>query len=216
MNVDVVGYIGAVERKVTSSERDGQPMRVIIATRRYETPIEDLWDALTNAERIPRWFLPVSGDLRLGGQYQFEGNAGGRITRCEPPRVVAVTWEFGGSVSWVTVTLAEDPKGGTRLELEHVTPAGDHWKQFGAGAVGVGWDLALVGLALHLANGGAAVDRKEAAVWSASAEGKDFMRRSSDDWCRASIAGGADRAAALAAAKRTIAAYTGESDVGGE
>jgi hypothetical protein len=130
--------------------------------------------------------------------------------------VVAVTWEFGGSVSWVTVTLAEDPKGGTCLELEHVTPANDHWKQFGAGAVGVGWDLALVGLALHFANGGAPVDRGEAAAWSASAEGKDFMRRSSDDWCRASIAGGADRAAALAAAKRTIAAYTGEGDVGGE
>jgi uncharacterized protein YndB with AHSA1/START domain len=130
-----------MEDKMATNERDGQPMRVIIATRRYETSIEDLWDALTNPERLARWFLPVSGDFR--------------IIRCEPPRVIAVTWEFGGSVSWVTVTLEEDPKGGTRLELEHVTPAGDHWKQFGAGAVGVGWDLALLGLSRHIANGDA-------------------------------------------------------------
>lgn len=150
------------------SARDDQPMRVIIATRRYETSIEDLWDALTNVERITRWFLPVSGDLRLGGRYQFEGNAGGHITRCEPPRVLAVTWELGDSASGVTVTLAEDPKGGTRLELEHVTPAGDHWKQFGAGAAGVGWDLALLGLARHIANGGGAVDHRTATKARAS------------------------------------------------
>ena len=35
-------------------------------------PVEnrDLWEALTSAERIPRWFAPVSGDLRLGGRFQ--------------------------------------------------------------------------------------------------------------------------------------------------
>ena len=53
-----------------------------LRTRRSTT----LWDACTNAERIPRWFLPVSGDLRLGGRYQLEGNAGGTIERCDPPR----------------------------------------------------------------------------------------------------------------------------------
>ena len=44
-----------------------------------------MWDACTDPERIGRWFLPVSGDLRLGGRYQLEGNAGGEILRCEPP-----------------------------------------------------------------------------------------------------------------------------------
>src|SRR5882724_8555264 len=29
------------------------------------------WDAMTNAERIPRWFLPISADLRLSGRYQL-------------------------------------------------------------------------------------------------------------------------------------------------
>ena len=44
-----------------------------------------MWDAVTSAERIPRWFLPISGDLRLGGRYQLEGNAGGEVLECAPP-----------------------------------------------------------------------------------------------------------------------------------
>jgi uncharacterized protein YndB with AHSA1/START domain len=209
MKMDVARQIGAVVREVGRREHEGRPARVVVATRTYDTTIEDVWDALTNAERIPRWFLPITGDLHLGGRYQFQGNAGGEITRCEPPRLLAVTWGMGGSVSWLTISLAGDPSGGTRLELEHVAHVGDDlWDQFGPGAVGVGWDLGLMGLARHLATG-ATVDRNEAAAWSASDEGKDFIRRSSEDWCRASIAAGTDDTAASAAAARTTAFYSG-------
>ncbi len=211
MKIDVARQIGAVVREVGNREHEGRPARVIVATRTYETDVEDVWDALTSAERIPRWFLPVTGDLRLGGRYQFQGNAGGTITRCEPPRLLAVTWEMGGSPSWLTIALAEDPAGGTRLELEHVAHVGDDlWDRFGPGAVGVGWDGALMGLAQHLASG-ATVDRDKAAAWSASNEGKDFFRQSSEAWCKASIAAGTDSAAAKAAAARTTAFYCGEA-----
>jgi uncharacterized protein YndB with AHSA1/START domain len=210
MKIDVVRQIGAVVREVASREHEGRPARVVVATRTYDTDVEDVWDALTNAERIPRWFLPVTGDLRLGGRYQFQGNAGGTITRCEPPRLLAVTWEMGGSDSWLTISLLNDPNGGTRLELEHVAHVDDDfWNQFGPGAVGVGWDLALFGLGQHLATGGS-VDRNEAAAWSVSDEGREFVRRSSEEWCRASIAAGTGDAAARAAAARTTAFYGGE------
>ncbi|HEX7241774.1 MAG TPA: SRPBCC domain-containing protein, partial [Longimicrobiaceae bacterium] len=109
LGIDIARQVGAVTRVVENRERDGRPARVIIATRTYDTTVDDLWDALTTPERIPRWFLPVSGDLRLGGRYQFEGNAGGEITGCVPPRHLAVTWEYGGDVSWVEVRLGEDP-----------------------------------------------------------------------------------------------------------
>lgn len=209
VKIDIVRYLGAVTREVSSREYEGHPVRAVVAKRIYDTSIEDLWDAITSTERIPRWFLPVSGELRLGGRYQFQGNAGGQITRCQPPRHLAVTWEFGGSMSWVTVNLLEDRGGGTCLELEHVVPIGEFWDQFGPGAMGVGWDLTFMGLALHLSSG-ATVDREETATWSASDEGKEFARGSSDDWCRASIAGGTEEAAARAAAERTTAAYAGE------
>jgi uncharacterized protein YndB with AHSA1/START domain len=180
---------------------------VVVASRTYPAPIDDVWDAITNPDRIPRWFLPVSGDLRLGGRYQLEGNAGGEITRCDPPRHLALTWEFGDEHTWVDVRLDEDPAGGTRLRLEH----GGHvdagrWDEYGPGAVGVGWDLTLAGLDLYLSTGAAVED---APAWMESADGKAFVRGSSDEWGRASVAAGTPEEAALAAAARTSSVYTG-------
>jgi len=215
MPIDIVRHVGAVMREVESREHEGRMARVVLARRTYDTSIEDVWDALTSAEHIPRWFLPITGELRPGGRYQLKGNAGGEITACEPPRHLAVTWEFAGTVSWVTVRLAPDPKGGTHVKLEHVAHVGDDlWDQFGPGAVGVGWDLAILGLGLHLATGVPA-DPEQAAAWSASEEGKTFIRRSSEDWCRASIAAGTGEAAAKAAATRTAAFYTGADAASG-
>ena len=46
-------------------------------TRTYDTTAEDLWEALTDPVRLPRWFLPVSGDLRLGaGEALIAGEGG--------------------------------------------------------------------------------------------------------------------------------------------
>ena len=209
MEFDIPQQIGAVTRKLETRLHEGRPARVVVAARTYDTTVDDLWDAVTNKERIPRWFLPISGDLRLGGRYQLHGNAGGTITRCEPPRVVGMTWEFGGEVTWLEVTLAPTPDGGARLQLEHVAHVPDaRWDEFGPGAVGVGWDSALLGLATYLASG-TAVDPREAMAWLGSENGREFVRHSSDDWCRASIDAGTDAAAARAAAARTTAAYTG-------
>jgi uncharacterized protein YndB with AHSA1/START domain len=210
MDIDITRHIGAVERELVVREHEGRPAQVIVATRVFDTEIEDVWDAITNRERIPRWFLPVSGDLRLGGRYQLEGNAGGEITRCEPPRQLALTWVFGDQVSWVTVQLSEGPGASTTLQLEHIahTPE-EMWEQFGPGAAGVGWDGAITGLAEHLATG-RDNDPKAFEAWSASEQGREFYRLSSEAWCRASIAAGTDEAAARAAAERTTAFYTGE------
>jgi uncharacterized protein YndB with AHSA1/START domain len=212
MELDLSRHVGAVVREVASREHEGKPARVVIATRSYATDIDDAWDALTNVERIPRWFLPVEGDLRLGGHYQLKGNAGGTITRCEPPRALALTWEFGGATSWVNVHLREEGPESTRLELEHIAhedpQALQFWDQFGPGAVGVGWDLSLVGLAEHL-EAGRTMDHEEGEAWLRSENGKAFVAASSGGWAAASIAWGTDAEAAQAAAERTTAFYTG-------
>src|SRR6478609_8066841 len=110
--VDVARVLGTTTR--TLSRRDSDGAYVLVATRSYPTSAEDLWDALTTAERIPRWFLPITGDLRLGGRYQLQGNAGGQVERCEPPRDLGLTWEMQGQVSWVNVALtAESPESTT-------------------------------------------------------------------------------------------------------
>jgi uncharacterized protein YndB with AHSA1/START domain len=204
---DVAQVVGAVDRRVYSVQRDGATAKVVEAIRSYQADMEDVWDACTRAERLPRWFLPISGDLRLGGRFQFEGNAGGVIERCESPSMLAVTWEYGGEASWLEVRLSRSELG-TVLQLTHtalVDP--ERWKQFGPGAVGVGWDMALWGLGRHLESG-EAVDPAEAQAWMASPEGIGFVTAASQQWGTASVAAGEAPADAEAAAARTTAFYT--------
>ena len=207
MIIDPVATAGLVTREIRNGTRDGAPTKIAIARRTYPTVQPDLWDALTNVERIPRWFLPISGDLELGGRYQLEGNAGGVIESCEEPESFAVTWEYGGMVSWLSVTLT--PAGdGTTLELAHeahVDP--ELWGQFGPGAVCVGWDLGLIGLGLHIETG-APVDPEEGLAFPTSAAGVEFVRQAAAGWSDAAISAGDEPGPAREAAERTVAFYT--------
>ncbi len=209
MDFDVEGNLKAVERSVSALERDGQPARAVTLSRSYPTTVEDLWDAVTSGERIARWFLPVSGKLELGGRYQLAGNAGGLITACERASHLALTWEFGEDVSWVEVGFLEDGPGRARLTLTHTAQLSEHWDEYGPGAAGVGWELGLLGLALHLAQPAAA--KPDEAAFAASPEGKAFITGSSEAWGQAAVAVGTDPDAARAAAKWTTAFYTDES-----
>jgi uncharacterized protein YndB with AHSA1/START domain len=198
---------GLVAREVLSGFRDGAPTKIAIARRTYPTDQTDLWDALTNPERIPRWFLPVSGDLQVGGRYQLEGNAGGLVEGCKEPESFAVTWEFGEMVSWLQISLVP-ADGGTTLELAHQAPVDpDRWRQFGPGAVGVGWDLGLLGLRLHLESG-APVDPGAALAFPLSPEGIEFVRQSASRWADAAVQDGDESGPAHEAAARTAAFYT--------
>ncbi len=207
---DVAHQVNIVQRRVSVRLVESQWARTQTMSRVYAAAVEEVWNACTNPERISRWFLPVSGDLRLGGRYQLEGNAGGTIESCDPPVAFSATWEHGGDLSWIEVRLLPEPAGGTRFELEHVAHVTDaRWAEFGPGATGVGWDLGLHSLARHLDAGeeGAPTDDE---AWLASDEGKEFMALSSRRWCLASIAAGTNPAEAEAAAARTTAAYTGD------
>jgi len=207
--IDVKHQINEGRREVGTRVLEAGEARVVTISQTYEGSLDDVWDACTNPERIPRWFLPVSGELRLGGRYQLVGNAGGTIERCDPPNSFAATWEIGGETSWIEVRLSEQPEGRIRFELEHVAHVADErWAQFGPGAVGVGWDLALVGLARHM-SGGAPMDPQQGAAWVGSDEGREFISLSSGQWCQASITAGTPATEAQAAAERTTAFYTG-------
>ncbi|MEO8659516.1 MAG: SRPBCC family protein [Bryobacteraceae bacterium] len=210
-DIDFLRYIGAVTREIQAREHEGSPARVLIATCAYDTEVTDLWDAITNPERIPRWFLPVTGDLRLGGRYQLQGNASGQVTACDPPQAFDVTWEFGGQVSWLNVRLTGLSDGGAQLRLEHIAHVPDEfWNLYGPGAVGVGWDLSLLALGRHLATG-TAIDPKQGPEWPTTEDGKAFVSRSSAAWAAASIAAGTAEPAAHEAAARSTAFYTGQS-----
>ena len=204
---DPAKMAGLVAREVRSGTRGGAPTKIVIARRTYPTDQADLWDALTDATRIPRWFLPIEGDLQPGGRYQFEGNAGGMIERCDEPESFAVTWEYGPMMSWLEVRLTT-VDGGTTLELAHEAPVDpEMWSQFGPGAVGVGWDLGLMGLGLHLESG-TPVDREAGARFPVTPEGGAFVRSAAAGWADAAVGDGDAPDAAREAAEHTVAFYT--------
>lgn len=214
--VDIAAQLGAVDRRLATRDIDGVESYVQSLEQTYPSPIDDVWDAVTSPDRIARWFVPVSGDLRLGGHYQLEGNAGGEILACAPPSdgraSFRVSWAFGGGAdSFLTVRLASDGDR-TRLELEHVAgvetlPPG-MWEQFGPSGTGMGWDSILLGLSLTLT---APDERPEDPMaWQVSDEGKAFLRGSADAWSAAHVADGADPDAARSAAEATYAMYIGE------
>lgn len=178
----------------------------------YDAPIEDVWDALTTPERIGRGFLPISGEYRIGGHFQLEGNAGGEILSCERPNRFKVTWAMGvpaspADVAEVEIRLTPVADGATTLELEHTAIVPDEmWDQYGPGAVGVGWEGALLGLALRLS--GRSVG--DPTAWQLSADGPEFATRGSVAWGAANEAAGASPKAAATAVANTTAFYAPE------
>ena len=208
--IDIVREIEAVQREVGSGRIAAGEGRSIRLRRTYDAPIDDVWDALTTPERISRWFLPISGDYRVGGRYQLEGNAGGEILTCDRPNKFRVTWVYGdvtdpASVSELEVRLAPASEGSTTLELEHTAVVPDEvWAEYGPGAVGIGWDQGLLGLSLYLRTGKTVEDP---VAWQLSDEGREYATRCSAAWGAANQAAGADPAAAAKAVANATAFY---------
>jgi uncharacterized protein YndB with AHSA1/START domain len=206
---DLIDELQAVRRGVGTGRLPAGAAQVVSLCRTYPAEVDDVWDALTDPERIARWFLPVSGDLRLGGTYQLEGNAGGEIRVCEPPRRLQVTWIFGEPAgpedsSIVEVRLAPTDDGDTLLELEHVAVfPPDMWDQFGPGAVGVGWDLGLIGLVAHLTG----VEVGDPSTLDRDPAWRACMTASSEAWGTAHTASGVDADTAARAVAATTAFY---------
>lgn len=198
----------AVVRQVRTGSRDGVPTRTTVASRIFSVEQNDLWEALTNLERLPRWFGSVRGDLRPGGHYEIEGNASGRIECCEVPDCFFLTWEFGDQVSWVAVHLVARSDG-TELSISHESAVEDpeFWAEYGPGAGGVGWDLGLLSLDRYLASD-PEFDPTAAEEFATSSDGRTFITASAWGWAEAGIADGDDAAGAREAAERTIAFYT--------
>ncbi|HEX6679451.1 MAG TPA: SRPBCC domain-containing protein [Gaiellaceae bacterium] len=57
---------------------------------RLDTGIVDLWEALTDPDRLAHWYGEVEGELSQGGEFRVRialaGERTGRVEACEPPR----------------------------------------------------------------------------------------------------------------------------------
>lgn len=159
------------------SHEDGK----LVIRRHYKAEREDVWDAITDPERLVRWFLPISGDLRVGGRYRLEGNAGGEIVRCDRPSEIGLTWEIGEMSTDVLVRL--DPDGdATILTLTHSPMPGEF-----VPGTGAGWELGLVALEKYLAGelpDGRAVDWIAASAQEDLAAAHELAEQIAAEWVK--------------------------------
>jgi uncharacterized protein YndB with AHSA1/START domain len=207
---DVLDELTAVRRVMGKGSVPAGEAYTVELRRRYDAEVEDVWDAITSAERLRRWLRPVTGDLRLGGKYDLEGMGHGEILRCEPPRLLKVSWLFGPDAdAWegtseVEVRLAAGPTGDTEFELIHAAVVDPHYfPTYGPGAGGVGWDLGLLALARLLAG----AELENPAEFDKSSEGREFSRRSAEAWGQAHLAAGGDPEHVAAAVEATKTFY---------
>lgn len=123
----------------------------------YPTDPADLWQAVTDRERLARWIAVVEGDLRLGGLLTAHFTSGwegsGRVDVCEAPERLLVTMEPGTPDETVIEAVLTPEGEGTRLVVEERGMPLD-----GLPVHGAGWQT-------HLEDLGSALDGRTPAPW---------------------------------------------------
>ena len=169
--IDVIAELAALHRYVARRPGASGEEVCVEVRRTYPTTADDLWDAITTPPRLARWFLPVTGELSVGGTFQLEGNAGGEVLGCEPPTLLRLSWGSDVSIVEVRLGAGTEPET-TELVLRHSVPIELAGSGAGALWVGPGWDAALLALGGHIRGDGAA-------------ETPEFSRGSVEAWAGA-------------------------------
>jgi uncharacterized protein YndB with AHSA1/START domain len=136
--------------RITGTLQSVDGRGVVRMEGRYDTDIDDLWSALTDAPRLARWIAEVEGDLRLGGAFRATFTSGwegpGRVDACDPPRLLLVTMSPGGEEETVIEAVLVADGDQTRLVVEE---RGLPLEELAAH--GAGWQAHLEDLAAHSA-----------------------------------------------------------------
>lgn len=101
--------------------------RVAVFTRVFDADLADVWEACTDPERLARWYAPVAGDLRVGGEFTQGDFGPGKVLRCEAPRLLTVALGGGDpSPDEIELRLTAGVDGKTLLTFEHATTIDTH------------------------------------------------------------------------------------------
>jgi uncharacterized protein YndB with AHSA1/START domain len=118
--------------------------RDLVLIRTFRAPIDDVWDSVTQPERVGRWFGTWSAEVVVGVPFEFtmtaeEGNpvCAMTVTTCTPPRHLAASTvdDYG---TWNLEVNLTEANGVTTLEFIHHLPP-----DAPLGDVGPGWEYYL-------------------------------------------------------------------------
>ena len=118
--------------------------------RSWPDPIEDVWSALTEPDRLARWIGVYEGERRVGGTGTFSmthegGEPSGEpttIVECDPPRRLVIEWVQQDTDAWRIDLDLWDEDGRTVLRFVQVFPADADVTDF---ALGWHWYLEKLG-----------------------------------------------------------------------
>ncbi|MDB5693421.1 MAG: toxin-antitoxin system toxin subunit [Alphaproteobacteria bacterium] len=116
------------------AKEDGKP--ALRFERLLARPVDEVWVALTEPERIARWLTRAEVEPRVAGRFHLNFKGGdsvvdGRIMRWEPPRLLEYTWPEKEANGSSLVRFELFPAGaGTRLILTHRLDAGGDLADF--------------------------------------------------------------------------------------
>jgi hypothetical protein len=127
---DISGGTGRVLGTLGTADGEG----VVTMRERFSTDIEDLWDAITDPERLARWLGTFTGELKLGATSKavyFASGWEGEITvvECEPPKYLKYTDHDGGITE---VWLSTDGDAALLIAEQRGMPI-EHLKYYGPG-----------------------------------------------------------------------------------
>jgi uncharacterized protein YndB with AHSA1/START domain len=113
-----------LRRRLVDRQLPAGSGRAAVLGRRFDAPIEKVWEAVTTPNRIDRYFLPVAIDTDAG-TYAFQGQASGKILACDAPTMVRVEWlpPDRDTADQVELRLSADGPDATWFELEHASIA---------------------------------------------------------------------------------------------
>ena len=99
-------------------------------------PVEDVWAALTDAERLAEWFAnEVELEPEQGGRARFRWSSGevrrGLVVEFAPPRRLGLRWRSEDAPleeSHVAFTLEEVPEGTLLVVVETTSRVARDWR----------------------------------------------------------------------------------------
>jgi uncharacterized protein YndB with AHSA1/START domain len=81
--------------RILGSVRSAEGVGVVRIEDRYDTDIDDLWSAITDPDRLARWFGELDGEPSPEGKFHVRipgaGERNGQVEACEPPQHLLVT-----------------------------------------------------------------------------------------------------------------------------
>lgn len=160
---------------------------MLVIGRTLPYPIEEIWSALTNPERLAVYLVEPQGDFRRGGEYRLPDNASGVIERCDPPRLLTVSWAPAhGQAGELEIRLSAEDSA-TRLELRYASvrkrfvyaePGEEEWP------AGPGWEFVLDRLTSYLA-GSLAAPAPSLALADLAGEDRELFELRNRLWAEA-------------------------------